>query len=297
MSLWTEMLGAEVRYSGDRFRTRILVAGSGEPLLLLHGQGGHLENFSRNVRAFAEHGRVVAMDFLWHGASEQAPFDERLIPAFMEQVVDLLGVEGIDRCAVEGQSMGGWVAARLALERPDLVSKLVLTTPMGIEPAPEAVDRRRYDSIRAAQLKTLEETTLEQVRKRLEMLLLDPSELDDELVAVRHAFYSRPEVKVGLRRVAESYFGDPPGPLPWQLGPDELGELRLPTLVYWGTANFSPPSVGEGIAAHIPGAAYHLAEAGHWAQYERAAEHNEVVLRFLANDAADVRSCDLSEPA
>ncbi|MAT04795.1 MAG: alpha/beta hydrolase [Acidimicrobiaceae bacterium] len=295
MTLWTETLGAEVRYSGDRYRTRVLDVGCGEPLLLLHGQGGHLENFARNVRAFAEHRRVLAMDFLWHGASEQAPFDERLIPAFMEQVVDLLSAEGIDRCAVEGQSMGGWVAARLALERPDLVSKLVLTTPMGIEPAPESVDRSRYDSIRSAQLKTLDETTFEQVRNRLEMLLLAPDELDDELVAVRHAFYSRPDVKAGLRRVAESYFGDPPGPLPWELGPDELGDLRLPTLVYWGTANFSPPSVGEGIADHIPGAAYHLAEAGHWAQYERAAEHNEVVLAFLADEAANVRADELPE--
>ena len=118
MSLWVDLLGSEVGYVGTRFRTRALRAGGGPPLLLMHGSGGSLENFCRNIPAYAQHYRVIAMDTLWHGLSEKPPIDDELVPTVMDQILDVLDSQGVERCRIEGQSMGGWFASHFALRYP-----------------------------------------------------------------------------------------------------------------------------------------------------------------------------------
>jgi pimeloyl-ACP methyl ester carboxylesterase len=259
----------------------MLSAGAGEPLLLLHGQGGHAENFRHNIPAYAARYRVLAPDFLWHGLSEKPEMPEHLIDGLVDQVVDVLDVLGIDRCRIEGQSMGGWVATALALRHPERVQALVLTTAMGLHAGGDPVDEERLARVRQAQLTALAATTPEEIRTRMSGLFADPATLDDEIVEVRRRIYSAADTNRALRLVAERYF-DPVQVRRSSIGPEDLGRLRLPVLVYWGTANPTPPEVGRRMAACIPGSRWHCAEAGHWAQYERPDEHNRVVLDFLA---------------
>ena len=49
-TIWVDLLGAQVHYVGKKYRTRVIEAGSGEPLLMLHGIGGHAEAYSRNLK-------------------------------------------------------------------------------------------------------------------------------------------------------------------------------------------------------------------------------------------------------
>jgi 2-hydroxy-6-oxonona-2,4-dienedioate hydrolase len=134
-SYWVDLLGAEIRYVVGRYRTRVIAAGSGTPLLLLHGTGGHAENFVRNIMPLAEHFRVLAIDFLWHGKSQTTGFEPAVIPSLVDQVLDVLDTLGLSKAHVNGQSLGGWVAMQFAIEYPDRLEKLVLTTPMGYTPA------------------------------------------------------------------------------------------------------------------------------------------------------------------
>jgi 2-hydroxy-6-oxonona-2,4-dienedioate hydrolase len=63
--------------------------------------------------------------------------------------------------------------------------------------------------------------------------------------------------------------------------------IAAPTLVYWGDKNRTPPALGEHISATIPRGRFHCAaDTGHWAQFESADEHNEVVTRFLLETLA-----------
>ena len=133
-SYWTQFLDAEVRHLQGRFRTRALTVGQGEPIILIHGTGGHLENYARNIVAYAAHYRVIAIDLLWHGRSQVEAFDEQLFPGFLAQIEDVMSVLKLDRTHIEGQSLGGWVAAQFAARHPARVDKLVLVTPMGIVP-------------------------------------------------------------------------------------------------------------------------------------------------------------------
>src|SRR5689334_3171625 len=107
MSYWVELLGADVRTIRGRYQTRAIEAGHGEPLILLHGTGGHAENYVKNISALARHFRVCAIDFLWHGRSQTSGFEPEILPSLVDQVVDVLDQLGAPAAHIEGQSLGG----------------------------------------------------------------------------------------------------------------------------------------------------------------------------------------------
>jgi len=81
-TLWLELLGAEVRYRGRRFKTRTIEVGAQNPqkLILIHGVGGHAEAYSRNLQRLGERYHAIAIDLLWHGLSAKPPFDPDMVP-------------------------------------------------------------------------------------------------------------------------------------------------------------------------------------------------------------------------
>src|SRR5574337_1389889 len=136
---WVDLLPAQVRLIQGRYRTRIVEAGEGPALILLHGTGGHLENYARNIMPLAAHFHVIAMDFLWHGRSQTEISDAGVIPSLVDQVADVMEVLGLEQAHLAGQSMGGWVAMQFALRHPERVRRLVLTTTMGYAPDEGAI--------------------------------------------------------------------------------------------------------------------------------------------------------------
>lgn len=291
-SIWSSMLGAEVRMSAGAYRGRFVTAGEGPPLVLLHGQGGHLENFRHNVARLAQAHRVIAPDAPWHGLGPQPGFDPELIPVFVDQLRTLLQALDVGPVAVLGQSMGAWTAMRLALDHPSSVSSLVLVNPQGVclpagdgvaatEPAPG-------EQLRERQMAVLREPTEDSVRSRLQGLFGDPGKLDEEAVAVRLQLYRQPAVNASLQRVLASYMGGPGTPVRrYQVDEAQLGSIRCPTLLLWGERNMVPPVVGEQMAAAIPGATLQIAAgAGHWLHYEVPEWHDGRVLDFLARGQA-----------
>ncbi len=99
-------------------------AGSGPPLVLLHGLFGAARNFGAVQRRLAERWRVLALDLRNHGASPHARGMSYAAQA--ADVLETLAARDALPAAVVGHSMGGKVAMRLALESPDSVSRLVV---------------------------------------------------------------------------------------------------------------------------------------------------------------------------
>ena len=117
------------------FRIRYVEAGSGKPLMTLHGAGGM--RVSRSHELLAERHRVIVMEVPGFG---QSPANERsrslgeLALTMAEAAVKL----GLDRFNLMGNSFGGALALWLAAQRPELIEALVLAAPAAIRPEQSA---------------------------------------------------------------------------------------------------------------------------------------------------------------
>lgn len=281
---WIELLDCQVRQVQGKYRTRIIEAGSGPVLFLLHGTGGHAENYALNIAELAKRFHVVALDFLWHGKSQTEGYDPQIIPQLVDQVLDVMDQLSIASAFVEGQSLGGWVAMQLALRHPERVRALVLTTTMGYTPDAGAIPgyvEPDWSSNLASSLEVLRNPSFDNVRTRMARILARPECLTDEAVLVRQALYRQPALAaVQQKFIAEYLAGET---IRQHTVTDAIARrITQPTLVYWGEANRTPPAFGEHLARQVQHGRFHCAaDTGHWAQFESAAEHNEVVAAFL----------------
>lgn len=113
-------LGASVPETGLWY----LEAGMGPAVVLLHGWGAFKEIWWSTLRALSPHFRVVAFDWPGHG---QSPVGDRFDLDHLAELAAASCVAlGLDPIALVGHSMGGNVAARLALAQPTLVKRLAL---------------------------------------------------------------------------------------------------------------------------------------------------------------------------
>ncbi|MHA4871856.1 alpha/beta fold hydrolase [Duganella sp. PWIR1] len=295
-SYWVELLAASTRIVQGRYRSRVLEAGSGPVLILLHGTGGHLENYARNIMPLSRHFRVIALDFLWHGMSQTEGFDHEVIPQLVDQVIDVMDTLGIDSAALEGQSMGGWVAMQLALRHPSRISKLVLTTTMGYQPDPESIPgylEPDWEKNLPSSLEVLRDPSYENVHTRMARILAKPERLTAEAIQVRQALYRQPALAAVQARFITEYLSG--NTIRKHIVTDaDLRRIEQPVLVYWGDQNRTPPALGQRLSQQVRDGRFHCAQdTGHWAQFESAEEHNTVVAQFLRG-AADNKQETLS---
>jgi pimeloyl-ACP methyl ester carboxylesterase len=118
-------------------RTRYLEAGSGPPLLLLHGAGflAGGDSWLLNAAALGLHFHVLAPDCLGWGPGDQLdqPYSFAYLVDFVREFQDALG---LGSSHVVGHSMGGWLASVLAYESPERVDRLVLVASGGLSTRP-----------------------------------------------------------------------------------------------------------------------------------------------------------------
>ncbi len=291
---WVELLDASVGQIQGRYRSRVLQAGDGPALFLLHGTGGHLENYVRNIRALSRHFHVIAPDFLWHGLSQTEGYQPDIIPALVDQVLDIADTLGVGRFHLEGQSLGGWVAMRLAISHPGRLRRLVLTTAMGYRPEAGAIPGYTEPDWKAnlpSSLDMLDNPSFENVKARMSRILARPARLTDEAVRVRQALYQRPALAAVQRQLIQEYLGSGPSISRHVVRDEDLPSIQAPTLVYWGDKNRTPPALGLRLSRGVRNGRFHCAEdTGHWAQFESAEEHDRVVSAFLL--AQDIQEGD-----
>src|SRR5881392_4076853 len=103
------------------------IHGTGEPLILLHGGLGAIQMFGEVLPSLAQNRQVVAVDLQAHGrtADIDRPLSFELMAGDIAALIKHLGIEEAD---VMGNSLGGGVALRTAIQRPEVVRKLVLVS-------------------------------------------------------------------------------------------------------------------------------------------------------------------------
>jgi 2-hydroxy-6-oxonona-2,4-dienedioate hydrolase len=283
-TLWNELAGLDysIRHAAvGGWSTRVLECGAGTPLILMHGTGGHLEAFTRNLPALVGAGyRVIAYDYPGHGWTTTATADLE-IDDYITHLVALMDELGVERAHLSGESLGGWVAIRFAARHPDRVHRLVLNTPGGTMATPEVMER-----IRALSQAAADDPSEERIRTRLEWLMADPKSVTDELVAIRRAVYGRPGFAESMRHIL--CLQDPETRRRNLVTEDELAAISAPTLVIWTSDDPSGPAkAGLEMAERIPAGEFRLIEgAGHWPQWEQREEFDRAVLEFLGRAEA-----------
>ncbi|MFF7635914.1 alpha/beta fold hydrolase [Kitasatospora sp. NPDC008050] len=283
ISVWGELADVEhelrhVDVGG--VRTRVLRAGSSGPdLVLLHGTGGHLEAYARDVAALAEDFRVTAYDMVGHGWSD-LPDRPYTTDVLSDHLVGLMDALDIDAAHLSGESLGGWVAAWTAAHHQDRVNRLVLNTPGNIANKPEVMVRLR-ESTMAAVLDPSDDV----VRRRVEFLFHHKEMVTDELVALRRAVYSRPGFVQAITNTL--VLQDPEVRKDFAWDPAWVARIAAPTLLLWTDHD---PTGGLDEAAllltWLPRAHLHVIEdAGHWPQWEKPEEYLRVHRDFLLSEA------------
>jgi 2-hydroxy-6-oxonona-2,4-dienedioate hydrolase len=284
-SIWVAMMGSEVRQrfiDAGGVRTRAIEAGEGEPLIFLHGTGGHAEAYSRNIVAHAKHFHTYAIDMVGHGFTDRPDVTYQL-DDYVNHLHDFIGAIGANTVTLSGESLGAMVTIRFINRYPDRVAKAVLNTGMlgardekGREEMRDALERSRNA---AGAL------TREAVRKRLEWLMHEPEKsVTEELIDARFKIYTQPGMGATVRKIADVVLGtalEPHPTGPWD--PAQMANIKCPTLVLWSRHNpgRSVEVAREG-ARIIPNHKMVVLEnSAHWPQWEEGEEFNRIHLDFL----------------
>ncbi|GGF01238.1 alpha/beta fold hydrolase [Stappia taiwanensis] len=279
-SVWSDLTGVSFSQGfldAGGIRTRYLSSGSPDKplLILIHGTGGHAEAYSRNLAAHGEHFWTVAIDLIGHGWSDK-PAGSYEIADYANHVLAVIKALGRERAHISGESLGGWVAAHLAIHHPGAVDRIVLNTSGGWTAHPEVMAR-----IKRLSMEAVNDPNPERIRGRLEFLMHDTSKVNDDLVETRRAIYAQDGFAETMERVLclqemdirrRNMFSD-----------EDTRRIAAPTLVLWTSHDpTATPEEGQKIADLIPGARYVVMNAcGHWPQFEDAALFNQLHLDFL----------------
>jgi 2-hydroxy-6-oxonona-2,4-dienedioate hydrolase len=279
-SIWSDLQGVSFEQGyldvAGR-RTRYVHAGSTTKpaLVFLHGSAGHLEAYVRNLDAHAEHFSTWAIDMLGHGYTDKAgrPLE---VGDYVEHLLAFLDAIGVERAHISGESLGGWVATRLAIDHPERVDRLVLNTVGGSQADPEVMTRIRTLSMAAA-----ENPEWDTVSARILWLMADKSRNYDDIINSRQTIYRQPGFVGAMSDIMA--LQDPEIRGRNLITAEGYGQIQSPTLVLW-TSDDPTADVSEGrrVASMIPGARFTVMDGcGHWPQYEDPDNFNRIHLEFL----------------
>jgi pimeloyl-ACP methyl ester carboxylesterase len=264
----------EAYIEADGLKTFYVKAGSGFPVVMIHGAapGASAQvNWQLNIEPLAAAGfTVYAYDQPGFGKSEN-PADLS-IEYRVTHAKALINALKLDRYHVIGNSVGGYVAARLALE-DGRVGKFVTTTSGTLAPKgsaeSQALGQKHSEELReyVPSLENMRALTLGTLhRKEL---------VTEALVRARY------EMSIGKNQEAAQ---NRRGVKPPRSLTEDLPNLNIKTLLLWGNQDRGV-SVERGLLLFqlIPNAEFHLFDqCAHWVQWDQADRFNRLVADFLA---------------
>ncbi len=255
--------------------------GDGPPLLFIHGLGGLWQNWLLNIPAFMDRFRVIAPDLPGFGGSEM-PAEPISIQGYAKTVDAMCYALGVDRVAVVGNSMGGFIGAELALAFPTRVERLVLVSAAGL-----SITEIPHQPLRAAaalfslaqpRLARLDKAVARRPRLRraaMQGVVRYPERLSAALTYELILGSGKPGFVPALDALTSYDFRD------------RLPEIEVPVLIVWGENDILVPvddatryerMIGSNARRIV------FADTGHVPMIERPSRFNELLSEFLAGD-------------
>ena len=254
-------------------RIRYVDAGTGTPVIFIHGLGASMYAWRKNLAPVMAAGyRVVALDLLGFGSSDK-PARGYTNAAYAQLVVALMDSLHLPDAVLVGHSMGGEIAAEVAISFPTRVRGLVLIGAAGLGTREPLLFRVARWPVLGPLVLAFRGRAL--VGRLLRSTYADPrkvteSDVDQYYAPVAEAAYGR-----ALRGVLREFqFGGLEG---------RLDAIVAPTLVLWGEADpLIPIALGRALAAQLNRSAFlSVPRAGHSVQEEAPDEVNRLLIKFF----------------
>jgi pimeloyl-ACP methyl ester carboxylesterase len=255
-------------------------SGDEDPVLLVHGLGGQWQNWLENIPRLAQDRRVIAMDLPGSGLTPKPDGYEISIPGYGRWVNELADKLGLEQVELVGNSMGGYIAAEVAIQFPERVKRLVLVSAAGISSAetlqaPILTIGRVATAIAtntAARHRKLAARPLTR-HSSLALVARHPRLLKADLAY--EGFFKgagKPGFDDALRASLEYDFRD------------RLPEVRVPTLIVWGEKDSIIPvrDADEFERLIEDSRKVVMTDTGHIPMAERPQAFNDVLVGFLA---------------
>lgn len=259
------------------------VTSEGPPVLLLHGFGGEIWMWERQVAALSKRYRLYIPDLLGYGYSDRPKID--YTPSFfIEMVKQFMDQLGVTSAGLIGNSMGAGIAWAFALTHPERVDKLVLIDGIPPQVVPAVHNRlfRWFLALRHVPLLPRLAVALRTRRMVREVLVqvVHDDRLVTDMVVERQYRIGR---IAGTARVIASTvrYADEVARYA-----DALAGLRKPTLIIWGEQDeLFPVAVGEQFHASIRDSELVVIKgSGHMPMWEKPDETNRAILEFLGRE-------------
>jgi pimeloyl-ACP methyl ester carboxylesterase len=252
---------------------------AGEPIVFVHGLAGCWQNWLENMPHFARAHRVVALDLPGFGASPMPPW-EISIPNYGGLLSHFCEALNLHESALVGNSMGGFIAAEVAIAEPDWVDRLVLVSAAGISHArmrrEPAEVLARMTAAATPLILRIREQGIRRWRVRYAMfrnIFHAPHRLRPELLweFFVHAMGSEGFVSASVELIGYDFH-------------DRLERIRVPTLIVWGRNDHVIPSSDalEYDRLLADSRLEILDRCGHVPMAERPVRFNRLLERFLA---------------
>ena len=254
------------------YKLHYLEAGRGEPVILLHGTGGEGARWTPQIQGLSSDFRVIALDQIGFGQSDK-PMTNYHSGIFAGFLAGFMKAIGVPKASLIGQSMGAAVALSLAVEKPEMVERLVLVNGGAYRSGPPML-RTTPPDWHARQIANA--ATLAESREYMEKLYYDHSFVTDELVEHNLILRLRSAHTIESMQTAnERGLGG--------VTEDEVRAIKAPTLLVWGANDkLSPPANADKLNAAIKGSRKVLIDkAGHYPFLEHPDKFNQVVREFL----------------
>ena len=250
-----------------------------EPVVFVHGLGGQWQNWLENLPRAALERRVIALDLPGFGSTPM-PRDEITIPGYGRCVNQLCEKLDLGRVDIVGNSMGGYIAAEVAIQFPERIDQLLLVSAAGITTA-DVARRPVYTAGRIATAMTAHSSAQYRAiasrpksrHMALALVARHPSLLRADLAYegfIKGA--GGPGFESALRACLEYDFRD------------RLPEIRRPTLIVWGEKDsIIPVRDAQEFERLIPDSRkVVMKDTGHIPMAERPGAFNNVMMEFLS---------------
>lgn len=270
-------------------RTHFVEAGSGDPIVLVHGAGPGAFGWAgwrQTIPVLAKHFHVYAIDTLGFGYTDKPTNIVYSDQACVDHLAGFIDALCLDQVSLCGNSRGAYMTAKYALDHPSRVKRLLMISSGSIAAA-MGIERNTEQKGGLQRLQKYDGTP-ESMRHFVEIIVNDHSKITDELIAARVKMAALPGhdyVQNSQKQYRDSLKTDPNERQRFDIR-HRLPMLTIPMHMVWGAKDaFAPPVFADKLRELLPNVSFDMLEnSGHQAQNDESDRFNEIAVAFFRGD-------------